>query len=125
MKTEIKSIEDIRDVIGKMNDSEFIDEDFGFDSKNETFFLRSYSSKTSSKERKEFYLEIYNVKKYNLLNSDKIKEDTAIGKVFNTIDIKSNGLKLIIISQDLKIVLRLRKLEGILKTKDHQRRSGY
>jgi len=108
-----------------MHDSEFTDEDFGFDSKNETFFLRSYSSRTSDKERKEFYLEIYNVKKYTPLNLEKIRKGEAIGGVFNTIDVKSNGLKLTIISQDLKIVLRLRKLEGILKTKDHQRRSGY
>ncbi len=119
MKIEIKSIEDIKVIIGKMHDSEFTEEDFGFDSKNETFFLRSYSSKFLSKERKEFYLEIYNVKKYTPLNSDKIKKGKATGGVFNTIDIGHNGLKISIISQDLNIVLRLSKLEGILKIKDH------
>jgi hypothetical protein len=119
MKAEIKSIEDIRVVIGKMHDSEFTEEDFGFDSKNETFFLRTYSSKILRKERKEFYLEIYNVKKYTPLNLDKIKKGIAIGGVFNTIDIGNNGLKLTIISQDLNIVLRLRKLEGSLRIKDH------
>jgi len=104
MKIEIKSIADIRAVIGKMHDSEFTEEDFGFDSKNETFFLRSYSSKTLSKERKEFYLEFYNVKKYTPLNLDKTKKYKAIGGVFNTIDIGHNGLKLSIISQDSNIV---------------------
>jgi hypothetical protein len=118
MKMQIESIEDIRTVIGKMHDSEFTEEDFGFDPKNETFFLRAYSSRISSKERKEFYLEIYNVKKYNLLNLDKIKKGKATGGVFNTIDIGHNGLKLSIISQDLNIVLRLSKLEGILKIKN-------
>jgi hypothetical protein len=118
MKMQIESIEDIRTVIGKMRDSEFTEEDFGFDSKNETFFLRSYSSKVLSKERKEFYLEIYNVKKYNLLNLDKTKKGKATGGVFNTIDIGHNGLKLSIISQNLNIVLRLSKLEGILKIKN-------
>jgi hypothetical protein len=118
MKIQIESMEDIRTVIGKMHDSEFEEEDFGFDSKNETFFLRSYSSKVLSKERKEFYLEIYNVKKYNLLNLDKIKKDKATGGVFNTIDIGQTGLKLSIISQDLNIVLRLSKLKGILKIKN-------
>jgi len=118
MKIKIESIEDIRTVIGKLHDSEFTEEDFGFDSKNETFFLRSYSSKVLSKERKEFYLEIYNVKKYNLLNLDKIKKGKATGGVFNTIDIGHNGLKLSIISQDLNIVLRLSKLKGILRIKN-------
>jgi len=118
MKMKIKSIEDLRTVIGKMHDSEFTEEDFGFDSKNETFFLRSYSSKISSKESKEFYLEIYNVKKYTPLNLDKTKKYKATGGGFNTIDIGNNGLKLSIISQDINIVLRLSKLEGILKTKD-------
>jgi hypothetical protein len=118
MKIKIENIEDIRTVIGEMHNSEFEEEGFGFDSKNETFFLRSYSSKNSSKESKEFYLEIYNVKKYNLLNIDKIKKGKATGGVFNTIDIGHTGLKLSIISQDLNIVLRLRKLEGILKIKN-------
>ena len=118
MKIKIESAEDIRTVIGKMRDSEFEEEDFGYDSKNKTFFLRSYSSKVLSKERKEFYLEIYNVKKYNLLNIDKIKKSKATGGVFNTIDIGHTGLKLSIIAQDLNIVLRVSKLEGILKIKN-------
>lgn len=118
MKMQIESIEDIRTVIGKMHDSEFEEEDFGFDSKNETFFLRSYSSKNLSKGSKEFYLEIYNVKKYTPLNLDKIRKSKAMGGVFNTIDIGHNGLKLSIISQDLNIVLRLSKLKGILKIKN-------
>ena len=120
MKMQIESIEDIRTVIGKIHDSEFTEEDFGFDSKNKTFFLRSYSSKVLSKERKEFYLEIYNVKKYNLLNLDKTKKGKATGGVFNTIDIGHNGLKLSIISQDSNIVLRLSKLKGILRIKSRK-----
>lgn len=118
MKIKIESAEDIRTVIDKMHASEFTEEDFGFDSKNETFFLRSYSSKVLSKERKEFYLEIYNVKKYNLLNLDEIKKGKALAGVFNTIDIGHKGLKLSIISQDLNIVLRLRELKGILRIKN-------
>jgi hypothetical protein len=118
VKIKIESTEDVRTVIGEMHDSEFNEEDFGFDSKNETFFLRSYSSRISSKESKEFYLEIYNVKKYTPLNLEKNRKGKAIGGVFNTIDIGHNGLKLSIISQDLNIVLRLSKLEGILRIKD-------
>ena len=120
MKIEIKSIEDIKTIIGEMHDSEFTEEDFGFDSKNETFFLRSYSSKILSKESKEFYLEIYNVKKYTPLNLNKIKKSKAIAGVLNTIDIRNNGLKLTLISQDLHIVLRLRRLEGNLKIKKNK-----
>lgn len=118
MKIEIENIEDIRTIIAKMHDSEFTEEDFGFDSKNETFFLRSYSSKILSKESKEFYLEIYNVKKYILLNLDKLRKGKALGGVFNTINIGNNGLKLSIISQDLNIVLLLTRLKGILKIKN-------
>jgi len=118
MKIKIESTADIKTVIGEMHNSEFTEEDFGFDAKNETFFLRSYSSKISSNERKEFYLEIYNVKKYNLLNLDEIKKGKVTGGVLNTIDIGHNGLKLSIISQDLNIVLRLSKLKGILRIKN-------
>jgi len=118
MKIKIESIEDIGTVIGEMHNSEFTEEDFGFDPKNETFFLRSYSSKTLNEQRKEFYLEIYNVKKYTPLNSDKTKKDKVTGGVFDTIDIGKNGLKLSIISQDINIVLRLSKLEGILRIKN-------
>ncbi|MEJ2355873.1 MAG: hypothetical protein P8Y62_08255 [candidate division WOR-3 bacterium] len=118
MQIKIESTEDIRTVIDEMHDSEFEEEDFGFDSKNETFFLRSYSSKGLNKKRKEFYLEIYNIKKYNILNLDKIKKGKATGGIFNTIDIGHTGLKLSIISQDLNIVLRLSKLKGILKIKN-------
>jgi hypothetical protein len=120
MKIKIESIEDIGTIIGKLHDSEFTEEDFGFDSKNETFFLRSYSPKILSKESKEFYLEIHNVKKYTPLNLDKIKKGKATGGVFNTIDIGHNGLKLSIISQDLNIVLRLSKLKGILRIKSRK-----
>ncbi len=118
MKIKIESIDDIRTVVGKMHDSEFTEEDFGFDPKNETFFLRAYSSRNSSKESKEYYLEIYNVKKYTPLNLDKTRNNKATGGIFNTIDIGHNGLKLSIISQDLSIVLRLSKLEGILRIKN-------
>jgi hypothetical protein len=118
MKIKIESTEDIRTAISEMHDSEFEEEDFGYDPKNGTFFLRSYSSKVLNKERKEFYLEFYNVKKYNLINVDKIKKGKATGGVFNTIDIGHTGLKLSVISQDLSIVLRLSKLEGILKIKN-------
>ena len=118
MKIEIENIEDVRTTIDKMHASEFTEEDFGFDSKNETFFLRSYSSKVLNKERKEFYLEIYNVKKYTPLNLDKIGKGKAITGIFDTIDIGHNGLKLSIITKDLNIVLRLRKLKGILRIKN-------
>jgi len=118
MKIKIESAEDIRTVIGKMHDSEFTEEDFGFDAKNETFFLRSYSSKILREESKEFYLEIYNVKKYTPLNLDKIRKGETTAGVLNTIDIGHNGLKLSIISQDLNIVLRLSKLKGMLRIKN-------
>lgn len=111
----IKNIDDIKVVIGKMHDSEFTDQDFGFDQKKEIFFLRSHSSEILFKEKKEFHLELYNVKEYNPLNLDKIRKGKALGGVFNYIKIKNNGLGLIIVSQDLKIVLRLSKLEGEFK----------
>jgi len=111
---EIKCIKDIQVAAREMHDSEFEEKDFGFDSEKKLFYLNSHSPEVS---RKKFYLEFYNVEKYIPLNLDKIKQGKAIGGVFNDIRIRNNGLHLTLISQDLRIILKLSKLEGRFEQK--------
>lgn len=106
---DIKNIKDIKNVVGEMHDSEFEGSDLSFDSDNNIFYLKSYCPKDRNKI---FNLEIYNVEKYNPINLDKISEGKALGGVFNDILVGDNGLKLTLLSQDLKIVLNVNKLEG-------------
>ncbi len=108
---EIKSIEDIRSVIDYMHDSEFGEDDFGFDSEKRTFHLKSHSPYT----REDFYLEFHNVETFDPKNLDKVRKGKATAGVFNTIKIRSKGLKLILLSQDLHIVLRLSEISGKLE----------
>ena len=110
---EIKNVEDLKKAIDEMHDSEFAGNDFGFYSDKKIFYLNSHSREILGKE---FYLEFYNVEEYIPLNLDKIKEGKAVGGVLNNIKIGNNGLDLTLISQDLKIILRLTKLEGKLET---------
>ena len=109
---DIKSIEDIKKVVGQMHDSEFEGIDLSFDSDNNIFHLKSYCPKDRNKT---FNLEVYNVEKYDPINLDKINEGKALGGVFNDILVGDNGLKLTLLSQDLKIVLNVNKLEGKFK----------
>lgn len=106
---EIKDIKDIKFAAGEMHDSEFKEKDFSFDSERKTFRLKSYSKELPGRE---FYLEFYNVEEYKPLNLDKVRENKATAGVFEDIKIGNNGLNLNIISQDLKIKLKLIKLEG-------------
>lgn len=114
VEMEIKCIKDVEVVAGEMHDSEFEEKDFGFDSEKKIFYLKSHSPEVSGKG---FYLEFYNVEKYTPLNLNKIKEGKATGGVFNNIKIRNNGLGLTLISQDLKIILKLSKLEGKFEIK--------
>jgi len=105
---EIKNIEDLKRVVGEMHDSEFIGKDLNYDSQKKTFNLKSRSSDRLHK----FHLAIYNVEEYTSINLDKVNEGKATGGVFNDIGVKNQGLNLEIISQDLRIKLRLGKLAG-------------
>ena len=105
---DIKSIEDLRKVVGEMHDSEFTDKDLLYNSAEGTFSLKTYTPDKA----KEYLLDIYNVKKYEPVNLDKINRGQATGGIFNDVIIKNNGLDLEIISQDLKIKLNVSKLEG-------------
>jgi len=116
---KIKNIKDVKIAAGEMHDSEFEEKDFGFDSEKKIFYLRSHSPEVLGKE---FYLEFYNVEKYVPLNLDKIKEGKAIGGVFNYIKIGNDGRDIMLISQDLKIKLKLNKLEGKFEIKMKNRR---
>ena len=107
---EIQSIKDIKLVRDIMHDSEFTEEDFDFDCEQKFFRIKSHSPDTGE----NFSLELHNVKTYDPQNLDKIRKGKATGGVFNTIKIKRKGLKLIILSQDLHIVLTLDKIEGQL-----------
>ena len=106
---DIKSVDDVKVVADKMHDSEFCAEDFGFDSNKKIFYLRTHLSEDIVKK---FILQICNVEEYDPINLDKIQERKATGGVFNTIKIKDQGHVLEILSQDLKILLKLSKLEG-------------
>ncbi|MBI5024956.1 MAG: hypothetical protein HZC18_08200 [Candidatus Omnitrophica bacterium] len=111
---EIKSINDIKIVSGEMHDSEFKAEDFGFNSEEKIFFLKAHSVDNSSKE---FYLQFYNVKQYSPINLEKVNKGKATAGVFNNIKIRDKGLALEILSQDLRILLKLNKLDGKLEIK--------
>lgn len=100
---------DIEKASGEMHDSEFTEEDFGYDHSTKTFYFKSHLHEDT---RTEFFLELYNVEKYTPLNLDRIKEGKATGGVLNDIKVKNHGLNLILISQDLNIQLELSNLEG-------------
>ncbi len=106
---DIKNIGDLKKVVGEMHDSEFEGNDFFYDERKKTFYLKSHCP---TDKNKLFSLEIYNVEKYNPINLDKIKQGKALGGVFNEIFIASHGLELTVLSQDLRIKLNLSKLEG-------------
>lgn len=106
---EIKNIEDLKIAAGEMHDSEFNEKDFEFNSERKVFFLNTFSPDPAGKK---YLLELYNIDKYTPFNLDKIKKGKATGGVFNGIEIKNNGLDLIVVSQDLRIKLRLNKLAG-------------
>jgi len=106
---EIKNIGDLKIAAGEMHDSEFKENDFGFNYEKKSFFLNTFSPDTSNRI---YFLELDNVDKYSPLNLDKIKKGKATGGVFDSIEIKNNGLDLVVISQDLRIKLKLNKLAG-------------
>jgi hypothetical protein len=105
---EVKCIKDIIGIDGHLHDSELGGEDSRFDAESKIFHLKSYSKEFG----KEYYLEFRNVEKYDPLNLDKIRKGKATGGVFNMFKIRSKGRKLIILSQDLRIILRLSKISG-------------
>ena len=105
---EVKSIKDIILIEGYLHDSEFGGEDFGFDAESKIFHLKSYSKEFG----KEYYFEFHNVEMYDSRNLDKIRKGKATGGVFNMFKIRSKGRKLTILSQDLRIILRLSEIAG-------------
>lgn len=109
---DIKTAEDIKKVVGEMHDSEFAGSDLSFDMDKKIFRLKSYCP---TDKNKIFNLEIYNVEKYDPINLDKINGGKALGGVFNDILVKNNGFELALLSQDLKIILNVNKLEGKFK----------
>lgn len=111
---KIESVKDIREIVDEMHDSEFSEADFRFDSNEKTFFLKSYSPIS----KKQFLLRFYNVEKYQVVNLDKIREGKATGGIFNDIRIRNGGLNLTLLSQDLRIIIELSKIEGKLTVSD-------
>jgi len=107
---KIESPRDVKTVVAMMHDSEFTEADFGFDAEKERFFLKSYSPF----RQETFNLQFHNVEKYKTVNLDKIPQRKATGGVFNYIKIRKRGLKLTLVSQDLRIVIEMSKLEGEL-----------
>ena len=105
---DIKGVEDLKKVIEVIHDSEFNDKDLKYDPQKRVFSLTTWTSD----RLKEFVLDIYNVEEYKPINLDKANKGQATGGVFNDIAIKDEGLNLEIISQDLRIKLRLSKLGG-------------
>lgn len=111
---DIKNIDDIKKIVDEMHDSEFDAEDFGFNADKKIFYLKSHSAQNDSEE---FYVHFYNVQKYNAVNLDKVNIGKATAGVFGDIKIRDNGLTLEILSQDLRILLKLNKLEGTFEKK--------
>lgn len=105
---EIVSESDLKKISAIMHDSEFTDADFGFDPKEKKFYLHSRITQSG----KQLRLEIFNVNKYNPKNLEKINAGKALGGVFNFIKTSGDCKKLIIVSQDLRIELRLTDLSG-------------
>ncbi len=105
---DIKGVEDLKKVIEVIHDSEFNDKDLKYDPQKRVFSLTTWTSDRLN----EFVLDIYNVEEYKPINLDKVNKGQATGGVFNDIAIKDEGLNLEIISQDLRIKLRLSKLGG-------------
>lgn len=108
---EIRHIKDIKIVAGEMHDSEFAENDFSFNVLEKTFYLRSHSQNFS----REFHLNFFNVEYYDPINLEKVKAGRAVAGILNDIKIRKNGLVLELLSQDLKILLKLNKLEGIFE----------
>lgn len=106
---DINKAEDIKKIIGEMHDSEFDGSDLSFNPNKNIFYLKSYCP---TDRNKVFNLEIHNVEKYDPINLDKINKGKAMSGVFNNILIGDDGLKLTLVSQDLKIVLKINKLGG-------------
>ena len=117
---EIISENDIKKVISKMHDSEFVDSDFSFNSDERKFILytrdvalqgKFIQTRAPIQSGKCFRLELSNVARYKT-NLEKLKSGKSITGVFNYIKVRDNGKKLTIISQDLRIELELTKLAG-------------
>jgi hypothetical protein len=109
MDMDIRTKKDLENAAGEMHDSEFCENDFSFDPVKRIFYLDSFSPEIPGKK---FHLEFYNVEEYNPINLEKIKKMQATGGVFNNILFKENNHELTILSQDLKIILRLKSLDG-------------
>ena len=105
---EIRYKTDVEKVAGLMHDSEFTGEDFRYSSNDKIFCMQTHIPNTNN----GFVLTLYNVEKYTPLNLDKIEKGEAVGGVFDDIHVENQGLRLILISQDLRILLNLSKLDG-------------
>jgi len=108
---KIESVRDLKDVVAVMHDSEFNEKDYGFKPEKKMFFLESRAFRSQEHLR----LELYNIEEYRpAKNEEKIWQGKGIAGVFNYIRIRKHGLKLTLVSQDLRIVMILSKLEGEL-----------
>ena len=107
---KIESVRDLQDVVAIMHDSEFNEKDYGFIPEKKMFFLESRAFRS----KEHFRLELYNIEEYKPVNEERIWQGKGIAGVFNYIRIRKHGLKLTLVSQDLRIVMVLSKLEGKL-----------
>ena len=121
---EIKTIKDIKSISGIMHDAEFSGGDFSFEPVTRKFFFnaravtmqgRFFQTRAPIQSGKRFHLELCNVEEYTPVNLDKILAGKAFGGVLNYIKIRNNGRNLTIVSQDLRIELKLSKLEGLFE----------
>ncbi len=123
---DVLSVSDLREVSNLMHDSEFGEEDFGYDEKNKIFHINTempiFEKKFFCLEKRvpgqineRFKFELHNIEKYNPRNLNKIRMGKGLGGVFNFIKIRDKGHKLTIVSQELHIDLELSKLEGVFE----------
>ena len=106
---EINCVEDLKKVADEMHDSEFQGKDFYFNAEKKSFGIKSHSPVVLGED---FTLELYNIEKYEPINLDRIESGKGVGGVFDTLKICNSGHKLVFLSQDLKIVLHVSKIEG-------------
>ncbi len=105
----IQSVSNLKNVFSLMHDSEFAENDFNYDEEKHLFNISTVSSKM------KYSMELYNVIECKFFNLENITKGKATGGVFNYVKIENKGHDLMIVSQDLRISLRLASIRGKFK----------
>jgi hemerythrin superfamily protein len=106
---KIQTVSDLKNIFSLMHDSEFTENDFNFDEEKHLFQISTVSSKM------KYSIELYNVVGCKFFNLENITKGKATGGIFNYVKIENKGHNLMIISQDLRISLRLASIRGEFK----------